>query len=407
MPNSVANIAALLAFQDVLPHVTGVKQLDVVGQATVCPRCFARQLHIYPDDNLSGEWAHCRKCGLAGDPLGLFASWWSVSSEEACVRLRGLGVSLPADIFTPAATTAHDRDYVARQRAANEFWHQSVNACRTRATGSIGHMQQDIISVREHSAWNHLDRRYVGYSTRRKVEDFFHPGSYRVRLRGNHNGRRSWRRGGGPGRCQIFPVGDWRDLFVIPFCDLPGRICGFGFVRNVSDPAEHDFIYKAVRLGPTNRRVKEAGLAMLPAAFVPQPDLLSDRLLVVQDWNIALTLQLRWLRENIQPLPIVACFADAKHRPESVWRTIPHRNVVIWNPTNPAAAIELAYDLDASVLLRRHEPQQPFFDLATLGRITGWDSPVSSIRRFQKIIDAAVPWHKWAWDRNRSPVGVG
>jgi hypothetical protein len=134
----------------------------------------------------------------------------------------------------------------------------------------------------------------------------FFPDSYVVQERVNRNGRYSARRGAGPGKRRLFHGAGWDDALVMPYYDIADRICGILFVARNSDPQNWEIAsaYKRCSFGCSNKRVREAGVAMLPVLAHPFYPV-ANKVFLLDRPGLAFQLYGRWIRDHTRPLPIV------------------------------------------------------------------------------------------------------
>ncbi len=170
-----------------------------------------------------------------------------------------------------------------------------------------------------YSSWLTQGGRFVGVAKCTDIQNLFHPGSYAVQPRSNRDGKTSPRRGGGPGRSRLFSGEDWDDALVIPFQDLPGRICGFLMIGRKGDPQAGDIFFKAANLQPSSVPLREAGLGMLDALEDGAVEPFGDTLFVFGDPIVGLHLQGRTFKMHCQPLPIVLSFYGPGAQTRAAW----------------------------------------------------------------------------------------
>ena len=150
---------------------------------------------------------------------------------------------------------------------------------------------------------------------------------------------------------------------VVPFEKGPGKICGFALLdvnedRTADQPFaavspgssfpfhtqrdsygnwadESSIIFKSAN--PSGRRPAEAGLAMLTAAIHSPPKGYESHVFAFFDLVVALDLQLQWTQSSMQPLPIVVCRDDERHRTAAAWQHLPEgrRTILIAQAAEP------------------------------------------------------------------------
>lgn len=122
---------------------------------------------------------------------------------------------------------------------------------------------------------------------------------------------------------------DWKEVLVIPFYDLPGRISALQFCYVQGEQAT-PFHYRSVIPCANQNIDKQAGIAMFDAIEHYDRSMGND-LFVFTDPVAALRLQLVKLRDSLnQPTPLVAVHNDAK--PAAYLRAhCPGRRLIFWS----------------------------------------------------------------------------
>lgn len=318
-------LARQVCWTEVLTHLQVPIPVAALPAQLTCPLCRAAALWVFPDRLWGGQWLHCRACGFAGDVIELAAQAWTTGIESALLRLHALGVPLPESGTDPAAIAAYVRDHPEYRRQIRAFWQAAQDELAIHHTSETRQLVLRAVGVRHYtlSQWDEQGRRYLGAADRLTAERLFHPGASRYR-------QQSGRRGHGGGAHRLFRGPGWGMVLVVPFYDLPGRLCGFLFIGREADPAAGDWVYQPVRQGAVNARPKEAGLQMIDGLFAPPHPLLGDEsLFVIPDPALALTLQLRALAaDTMRPLPIVGSYGDHRAATRAVWTHLPHRRPI-------------------------------------------------------------------------------
>jgi hypothetical protein len=184
---------------------------------------------------------------------------------------------------------------------------------------------------------------------------------------------------------------------VVPYYDLPGRICGFLFVgRDGKYPV--DFVYRRANLGPRGNQYgpdsAEAGLAMHPKAL--EASNAWDRAIVATAKPLTgLALQMRHLEQSQQALPLV-CWYDSirrtsQHRDSqrvktmNAWQLLGNRQVVFWMPEFCITTIQQAISING--LVSTVGPRSP--NAEALQEYVWKRTPRDLLRH---IVQSALPW---------------
>ncbi len=281
-----------------------------------CPLCRSvDQLLVSLDTSLGGEWAYCRECKFAGDMIALASATWKLGILQTLQRLAAMVDGFPVDpvVFDSYIVRRHDR--LARIR---DFW-QGCQVCHMKAENAdLRALQKKFNS---HNAayddWPQGVGQFIGSSCKDAVEATFQP----IKSE-NWEGVKNKRSGSLPSTTLTGP--NWKDLLVIPYWDLPGRMCGFLFIGRGGEIGT-DFVYR-----PLYPKKLEGGLAMLPALLGPTHPQFGASKFVFTDVDIAIRFHTRNIRESLTMLPLAASWDDGRHCTASVWDWFKAKNLIFW-----------------------------------------------------------------------------
>ena len=270
--------------------------------------------------------------------LGLAALAWDVELPVAISRLKRAGLS-NKDIHAGA-----QRDKLASAFAASTgFWNKIRKRHPSDQPGS-----QDLI---DRLGWNcrvpieHREEtvgRLYGVGTRSEVENFLPYSDF------------------SPGNITPFSSG-WKEVVVVPFTDLPGRLCGLLSIGRNADP-DKDYAFKP--LLPTYEVKQkfqpwvEGGVSMHPLA-IRASRRWSDRTIAIRDIELGLRLQCSNLERNSYPLPIVLWYSKRqqykqyKVETRNSWVQLYGKDLVFWMPKPCGTTMAQAITQNASVSLMR------------------------------------------------------
>lgn len=328
-------------------------------------------MHISADPRFGGEWAWCRNCGFHGDMIELAARHWKLKVAVAVQRLLEREV-LPltagetfSDLSDAATSTFDDR------RRIEAFWERCREDGYSRENSALQALFRTFGLDSLGPDWATRGGQFVGGATPAEVDALIHPAAAAEKKSKAY---------------QLFKGKDWKDLLVVPFYDLPGRISGFAFVGRNAGP--EDVVYQIVppALGnnfyPNGRR--PLGVGMMEAALHRQRHpRLDTTLFVINDVRAAVRFQIRHMRENTKPLPLLINVTDARFASDVGWRHLATKELLFWGVFDPLASIRAARLAGgASVSI-----YQPTAD--ELNRQLGDKSPVDWLYRAKL---AAEPW---------------
>lgn len=233
------------------------------------------------------------------------------------------------------------------------FWRMARELRFYGAPNSLIRMQNDACTNFYSNRVKILHHRYIGYAPRREIENLFYPGSFAPRERLNRNGRRSLRRGAGPGASGLFVGRPWDHVCVVPYWNSACAISAFAFFdAEESDPT--DIVIRQV--GQPRKPIREGGFAMLPAASCDLPGSRPDRtIFILLDPIQALKIQFRVVRDSLFPLRIVAVQDDDRFETKAAWGALPSLDDaprVVVSDTPDARVFRVARAAKASVLIK-------------------------------------------------------
>ncbi len=231
-----------------------------------------------------------------------------------------------------------------------QLWHDMTEYARVGHPGSLSRGRSHI--VRDHPVFEALaDRDFVGVATMKTLQTALYPQSYSERPRLNRDGKRTVRRGPGPGKRYAPNRDRWQELVVIPFYRRPQEMCAWAYTDldtlnvwpnppdlyipnapecyNSNEYVSHPRLRFASLPGINHSR-REAGLSMLSTALAPNsafPGYVFATL-YVED---AIRFQYRWLQEHWDTrgnLPLVGAFDNCYYRTAEAWDCIADRQII-------------------------------------------------------------------------------
>ena len=125
-------------------------------------------------------------------------------------------------------------------------------------------------------------------------------------------------------------VRPWGDVLVIPFYDLPDRICAFLFIGRDGKP-NRDVFFRRVNVSPASLHDREAGISVHPE-FRKTSDEWDQSIIAIPDPVLAIHLQSRQCEQSSKPLPIVSWYCCDSATPENAWSILSGRKLIFWSP---------------------------------------------------------------------------
>lgn len=315
---ATSSLNRLFPWQQVLPQLELPVLKTALPAATRCPFCHGPRLYLYNDETYGGEWYYCWDCAATGDMIELATGVWKCSLREAVSRLYLPLPDAPSDDLPAELVNEYLRDFVEVRQRMRKLWQQSQQRFTTLDNETISKMHRRLM-VRDNMVdWPHRGGQFVGAVHRNEVAACLAPGARPVVVGSKvHKG--------------ILRGAGWADVMVLPFWDLPGRVCACLFVGKETETG----LTRIFQLAPQHPHNKnnEAGLALLPAILGAPNQYFQDVAFVFSEPETALDFQLRWLRSNMTPLPLIATYNDDQYATKNVWSWLPRNKLVFWSPT--------------------------------------------------------------------------
>ncbi len=240
--------------------------------------------------------------------IELAARVFEVPPAQAVRRLVAAGVPIPADRSDVASINKYVVAHPQMRNRLMDFWRK----CREYLprAGSIEllglrsrfHLKSHITSER----WTTGPGNLFGANACANIERVFLP----------KLSAKSWKEkqlGGG----RTFKGGGWKEALVVPFFDLPDRICGLYCVGR--DGTKNDTVFRVPHIG-NGQIPHEAGLACLWA--VERAQEFGNYLFACGDPMVALRLHIRHYASASVPLPLVAYYDGPKARTCGGWKAV-------------------------------------------------------------------------------------
>ena len=304
-----------------------------------CPHCSGHHLGIYQDNILGGSWHYCSDCGAFGDMLELASGIWKLDVQETLLRLERHGLELPRNAVTSNDVSRYKKNYVEPQLRAHKL---KDDSSRILAQGLDVNFIQNKLSLNSNltgAVWRERMGRFFGAADRVRADQTYRPfvtTKADVRV----------------GRGRLFKGTGWGNVLVVPFQDMPGRVCGFLFVGRNAEP--EDIIYRPVMcdwVGDKKLEKQiESGLCMYEVLHseIAHAHTFKNNIFVTANPFDALKIQNKHMRESSKPLPIVGSYhgifttTSGAQRfnltTQNAWESFPDKNFIFWG-RRPAASI--------------------------------------------------------------------
>lgn len=275
---------------------------------------------------------------------------WKLELPVAIRKLASLGLAIPEAALTDESIARYIRNYPERRANTLAFWHRcQMTAVTCRAERILALRDQIGAYVpADPEYWLRYGGQFMGVVSKKDFNAFAAPLTILNRdiVRESTKGHRGRDRSRGS---RLIRSRRWQDALVTPFFDLPGRISGF-LTIGADDKKGLDFLFYPTTPQSPGETHREAGLAFLPAALHDVHPKLGHSIFVITDPYMAFRLQLRHLRDDRYPLPLVAAIqSDKRTRSRLPWEWLPTDELIFWAPTLNLRTIAFAREARAKV----------------------------------------------------------
>jgi hypothetical protein len=284
---------------------------------------------------LDSQWFYCHDCQFAGDMIELAAAVWKMNPLNTLRKAQSIGIPLPRAVVMEGLVESYVEQRLNPRGRAKQFWDEARKFFMASESGSLRGLQH-LLGVQEHltPAWLEHGSIFIGAASLDTARSLF---------RTSH-------------RSDLFKGKGWQDVLVIPFWDLPGRICGFLFVGRKG--GVDDMIYRAApefvqqTRGKCGRAI-EAGTTMAMAVLQQKQrhEVFGNTVFVMDDPVAALRLQIRYMRNTSIPMPLIATYDKKPYQTRCVWNWLPTDDAVFWSPKQSTETLRQAKEADAKVSL--------------------------------------------------------
>lgn len=348
-----------------------------------CPLCGKTALHVFNDNVCTGAWHHCHGCQSRGDMLDLAAAFWRVTRAAAAGRC-GL---------KPALLVRATAEAEARERA-DELWRRASKdylAATMERLQKLRRMYNLLLPIR-HEDWTEFGSDLVGAADVETIRQFARKHSDGVRSKVFGKDPAGEIRKGGHG------IPDRMEALMVRYESNPGRICAFAGLVREGRRVKDDFY---IPVWPTNDRCNrnkwEGGLYGLSTVIQAAHN---QSVIAVDDWMLALQCQMRTLRSQLRPMPIVAWRDAGKHRTRAAWQGLEGRQVIFWGTELTVPLLIQAVETSGRIALLSWPDRQDQPALAQFLRDRGGQDIHGYIERHAKPWETVL--YRWLIKHQKS-----
>lgn len=324
--------------------------------------------------------------------LTLAGKIWGMSPGAALEKMVSLGLPFAEEHLTPEKIESYEQQHPQRQHRFQQLWQASQeHLIRNARSTTVNHLRHrfrlhlDVSSER----WRNGPNRLFGALPFTAVEGCFYPGSMRC----DYN-----KKSRNPSMMRMFRGRHWDDVLVMPWYDLPERICAFSFVGRNGDANDH--VMRPLRLMPNGRKETiEAGLYGLPIAL--EPNVFGRYLFAVDDPFLAARIQMRHFGVSTTALPIVAWHDSDGLCTDKAWQALDGRTTIFWSWRMTARVLNQAIKANGYLCLAGPEE-------LTIQNIDHYIRLCSARDLLHKLQRQAKPWahalSDWIRESNEGAV---
>lgn len=371
-----------------VPWTDVVRVLGLSAPAAVpcrarCPLCRGRRLTIYDDTISVGQWHYCFDCRHAGDMIELVAAAWKVDVGAAVSRLAAEGVDFPGRMLEPEVVAAYAK-YGPKSRARMAAFAAAAGKHLPRANSRELTALRERMRLSSHlvnSRWDVGPANMFGGAACKDVTRACIPRFAEGPAVTAHD--------------RVFVGGNWREVLVVPFYDLPGRVCAVYCVGRNATRADRVF-RRAPGFGSRRNTVlgtAEAGLAC-HWAIEHSRATFGGHLFACGDAFLAARLHLKHFNMSNRPLPLVAYYDGPEGVTKKAWRSVEDRKIVVWGWAMTADLVNQAVVTDGLLSVTRLDRPNSRADVDHYVR----DNDAQAVLR--KALRRALPWRvalkRWA-----------
>ena len=278
--------------------------------------------------------------------LELAAATWKLNLQETILRLENNGVNFPASAATPEELDNYKNTIIAPQIRAQALKSDSSFTLSRGLDIKLIQNKLGLNAALSQTVWRERMGQFIG------AVDFVRATqAYLPAVTDSFNAKKT-------ASC-IFRGKGWTNVLVVPFQDMPGRICGFLFVGRKAEI--EDVIYKPVHSTIHNNQhaspaiqTIEAGLCMYDVLQTQTAfsHVFKNNIFVTANPFDALKLQNRHMRDSSLPLPVVGSYHGIyttqrrknKYNVSSLngWDASSNKKFIFWSKKSQAAVFNMA-----------------------------------------------------------------
>lgn len=296
--------------------------------------------------------------------IALAGATWKLGIRATLQKLVGIG-QFSAVLAADNAIAGYE-ETVARTTAIHQFWATSQQTHLAQEDEILRNQQRRYHDETPTQDWLTRVVPFMGAASKIQLDACINP----VRVENWKN----YRTQGGYGSVQFQGRG-WDKLLVIPYWDLPGRICGFLCIGREGN------CYDDWRYVRTTAPNNEAGLGMLPMLLQGNHARLGGTKFIFTDPEMAIRFHVRNVRTTSVNLPLACTWHEPNTTTKDVWRWFGKDKLVFWGPDR-LLTLKQAKQADGRIALYDADYESMLRNVSNL-------LPVERLLRMKSL---AVPW---------------
>ena len=257
-----------------------------------CPFCNEMSLYIYDDTLRDDLWFNCNTCAAHGNIITFAAQIWNTDIAEVLNRFLETGICNKA--VKNDTYLKNIEKYWIKLQKVTEIWQKSKEQLWTIESDWILHKLRDLGVSRDIPC----DGLIGAVDARQLCALHMALGAHYPKT-----------------------VRDNGSALILPYCDFPGRICGFLTIKSGKD---FNISQRFISLNAMNRLRPDAGYYLIETSLLPAHPVMQNNHLIVDDALWVIKAQTTQLRHGLPLLPISAsyCGADAASL-GGTWASLP------------------------------------------------------------------------------------
>lgn len=335
---------------------------DSVPTSLTCPFCHCKKtMTVYPDSFYKSHWFHCISCGNSGDPINIASQVWQVEDRVASDLLLVKNV-IQKYYYYEDLFKIYKHKCLDQRKKHNEFWKAATSNMMHYENPDLRDCLRELrIPLPSNvETWKNGMGKLMGFASKKDTERAIAVShGFEEKLTGAH---------------RPF-VGGWKNVVIVPFYDLPGRIREFVFYGYV------DGQLRTSRKFLSHRKIYDdcCSLSFLDSIIKYSKE---SNLVLVENLEKALMMHASNFRDSKDILPLVAISDVTKIK---FLLKLLSNKLVIWNPEISQKTLKAIHN--SKIDVRIDEP-----------------NPLTSESAFRKM--SPKSWCRFASDNAIKPIEV-